>query len=271
MSTTVDLVTPLRRPGLSATLRSEWIKLASLRSSWLTLAVTAIVMVVIGAVAAAASASGEAVGAPGSDGSDPLSTVLTGANFAMLILGVLGCLTGAREYSSRMITTTFVATPRRWRVVAAKALVLTAVVVPVAAIGTFGAYAAGTAVLEGAGEPTVALSDSGALGSLLGMVLWLTCVSLLGLALGFLLRSTASSIGSLLGVVLILPPIAGALLPDSTDAVLQVLPSNAAAAFTTITATGDIDISGAVGVVIVLAWTVGLLAVALRRVVTQDA
>ena len=67
---------------------------------------------------------------------------------------------------------------------------------------------------------------------------YLASVSLIGLGLGILLRSVAASIATLVGVVLILPPIAAAVLPDSWNAVLQYLPTNAAAAFTAVTAHG---------------------------------
>jgi hypothetical protein len=71
--------------------------------------------------------------------------------------------------------------------------------------------------LSAGDSTTVALTDDGVLSSVLGMAGYLTAVALMGLGLGTLLRSVASSIGVLLGGVMVLPTIAGALLPASLD------------------------------------------------------
>lgn len=205
-------------------LRSEWIKLRTLRSTWVGLASVLLVMVAFGAIAAGVSTGsvtpGDGGGPPRTQ--SPLDTVLLGANFGVLLLGVIGCLAGAREYASRMITATMAAVPRRGAVVTAKAVVLGLLVLPVAAGGTLVAYATGTAILSSGGAATVALGDDGVLRAVVGTAVWLTAIALLGLALGLLLRSTAGSIGTLIGGVLILPGIAGALLPESWQTVLKL-------------------------------------------------
>jgi ABC-2 type transport system permease protein len=265
--------TTARRQSFGSVLVSEWVKLRSLRSTWITLGAVLAVLVGLGAVAAAVSTG--SVESPQGGGpmpvtDDPLQTVMTGANFGVLLLGVFGCLAGAREYGSRMIASTVAAVPRRWRVVAAKAVVSTALVLPVALIGVFAAFFAGMAVLGDAGAPTVALSDDGVLRSVIGMAGYLTSVSLIGLGLGILLRSVAASIATLVGVVLILPPIAAAVLPDSWNAVLQYLPTNAAAAFTAVTATGDSTLGVGAGMAVLAAWAVAAVGAAVVSIVRRD-
>ncbi|UFN42605.1 hypothetical protein [Nocardioides okcheonensis] len=260
-----------RVPGPGAALRSQWLSFATLRTNWYVLGAAAVVMVLVGTVAAAAVGSdAPAPGGPSFASGDPLQTVLTGANFSVLLVGVLGCLVGAREHGSRMVVTTFVATPHRGRVLLARAVVLAGVVVPTSLVATVGAFLAGNAVLDARGEPSLTLSSDGVLGQLLGMTGWLTAVALLGMGLGLLTRTIASSVGALMAVVLIAPPIVGALLPDSADEVLQVLPSNAAAAITTVQASGDITIDGATGSAILVAWVVVVLGLAARSVVRRD-
>ena len=156
----------------------------------------------------------------------------------MLLVGVLGALAGAREYGSRMISVTIAAVPRRWQVVVSKAVVLTGVVLPTALIGVLAAFGVGMGILSAGDGATVALTDDGVLRSVLGMAGYLTAIALIGLGLGILLRSAASSIGVLIAGVMVLPTLAGALLPASLDSVLQFLPSSAAAAFTTVTGAG---------------------------------
>ena len=58
-----------------------------------------------------------------------------------------------------------------------------------------------------------------------GTVVYLAGVGLIGLAVGILLRSVAGAVATVVGVVLLLPPIAGAMLPASWARVLELLPS----------------------------------------------
>lgn len=153
-----------------------------------------------------------------------MGTVLTGANIGVLVVGVLGCVFGAREYGSRMIASTVAAVPRRWQVVVSKALVLTGVLVVTTVVGVVGAFTIGMAVLRSGGSPTAALGDPGVLREVLGMAGYLTAVGLLGMGLGVLLRSVAGSIGVLVAGLLVLPRLAGALLPAGWDPALKYLP-----------------------------------------------
>ena len=163
-------------------------------------------------------------GGGGFGSGDPLSTVLTGADFAVLLVGVLGALTGASEYGSRMILATIAAVPRRWQIVVSKVIVLTVVVLPTALIGVLAAFGVGMGILSAGDGATVALTDDGVLRSVLGMAGYLTAIALIGLGLGILLRSAAGSIGVLIGGVIVLPTLAAALLPASLDSVLKFLP-----------------------------------------------
>lgn len=67
-----------------------------LRSTWIGLG--AVILVLVGLAAIAAVMAPKPGG--GFDGDHPLSTVLTGGDFAVLIAGILGALAGAREYGS---------------------------------------------------------------------------------------------------------------------------------------------------------------------------
>jgi ABC-2 type transport system permease protein len=260
----------VRRITPTRVIRSEWIKLRSLRATWVGLAAFVLVLVGLGAIAAAVATG--TVSTPDGDGpggSDPLSIVLTGAQFGVLLIGVLGCLAGAREYGSRMITATVAAAPRRWPVVLAKAVSLTVVVFPTALLGSFAAFGIGTSILSAGDQATVSLSDDGVLSSVVGMAGYLTAIALLGLALGVLLRSAASSIGVLIGGVLILPVIAGALLPSSWDGLLQYLPSEAAAAFTVGGSGGEV-LGSMTGALVLTAWVVGGLIAAVVSITRRD-
>ena len=260
-----------QRQTLGRAIHSEWIKIRTLRSTWIGLGTVLLILVGIGAIGALLSTGA----LPDDDGDGfgddgPLATVLTGADFAVLMVGVLGALAGAREYSSRMITATVAAVPRRWQVVVSKAVALTAVVLPTALLGVLATFGIGMAILSSGDGATVALTDSGVLRELLGMAGYITSIALIGLGLGVLLRSVAGSIGALVAGVLILPAIAGGLLPASWDSILQYLPSSAAAAFTTVLAAGDSVLSSGAGALVLAAWVAISLGAAAWAITRRD-
>jgi hypothetical protein len=94
----------------------EWIKLRSLRSTWLTLALT---------IAAAAGVDA-AVGANTNDVSDHpdlTNNVLGGIAPGLLLIGVLGVLCMTSEYTSGMIQASLAAAPNRRLLLSANAAI----------------------------------------------------------------------------------------------------------------------------------------------------
>ena len=259
-----------QRQTLGRAIHSEWIKIRTLRSTWIGLGTVLLILIGIGAIGALLSTGALPDDGDGFGDDGPLATVLTGADFAVLMVGVLGALAGAREYSSRMITATVAAAPRRWQVVVSKAVALTAVVLPTALLGVLATFGIGMAILSSGDGATVALTDSGVLRELFGMAGYITSIALIGLGLGVLLRSVAGSIAALVAGVLLLPALAGGLLPDSWDSILQYLPSSAAAAFTTVLAAGDSVLSSGAGVLVLAAWVAISLGAAAWAITRRD-
>jgi ketosteroid isomerase-like protein len=91
---------PGGRYGLAQAARMEWIKLRSLRSTWLTLAVTAAGTVAIGL--------GVGLNSRNASG-DVTNNALAGVVSGLLLAGALGVLTMTSEYSSGTIRVTLVA------------------------------------------------------------------------------------------------------------------------------------------------------------------
>ncbi|SLJ98613.1 ABC transporter permease [Arthrobacter sp. P2b] len=263
--------TTARRQGLGRAIASEWIKIRTLRSTWIGMALVVLVLVGFGGLAAATSTGSVAGPSDGGGGTDPLSVVLSGANFAVLVISVLGCLAGAREYSSRMIAATVAAVPRRWQVVVSKSIVFGAVTAVTAVTGVLGAFWLGMAILAGGDAATVALTDDDTLRELAGMAGYITAIGTFGLGLGILLRSIAGSIGAVVAGVMILPPLAGALLPASWDEILQYLPSSAGAAFTTVQGAGREVLSPGAGAAVLITWVIAALGGAIISISHRDA
>lgn len=188
---------PDRGPRLGRLVRSEWTKLRSLRSTWWTLALAALIgigfAVAVAASVGAGDLSADALGA------DDVALVLGATGVAALVLGVLGALQMSSEYASGTISVSLTAVPKRRPLLAAKAAVLVAVVAPLSLAVSAGALLIGDAIIDGG------LNFSWP--AVLGNTAYLTAVAVLGLSLATLTRSTAMAIAVLVSVVFVLPPL----------------------------------------------------------------
>jgi ABC-type transport system involved in multi-copper enzyme maturation permease subunit len=246
--------------------RGEWTKFWSVRSTKFTLLAAGVVTVVFGMIFSAVAESGEAAG-PATLLTDPLDLALAGMALGEMIVGVLGVLIVAGEYSTGLIRTTFAAVGRRTKVLWAKSAVLATSVFAMAAVAVTAAVVLGQAVYAG-DLPTVPVAD--ALDVILGAVVYLTGIGLIGLALGFLLRSTAAGIAVLVGGVFIGPNLLN-LLPESiTDVFMKYLPSEAGSAMMTQVTDPEL-LSRGTGYVVFIAWVIGLLGLAGYLVRKRDA
>jgi ABC-2 type transport system permease protein len=187
-------------------LRSEWIKLRSVRS---TVWSYAIIVVVSFGIALLLSATITF------DGATPPAEMQTGIvlqastfgiYFGQLIVGVLGVLTISGEYSTGMIRSTLTAVPKRLPALAAKALVLFVTTFVVGLISVFGSLLIATPLLAGNGVEAD-FGDGTLIGSLLLAALYLALVAVFALGLGTILRSSAGGIAASLGTILLLPTI----------------------------------------------------------------
>jgi ABC-type transport system involved in multi-copper enzyme maturation permease subunit len=249
--------------------RAEWIKFVSVRSNLVALVAAGAALVFFGTLFSSLAGSGEALPPNAAAGTDSLSMSFGGMNLSQLVLGVLGAVFVAGEYATGMIRTMFAAVADRLPVVRAKAIVLAAASWVTMTIASFVVFFTGQAVYAGDGA-TFGLGDDGVLRAVLGGGVYGAGIVLMGLALGFLLRSTAASIGTLVGTLMILPGLTN-LLPDSVnDTIGKFLPSNAGQAFLSV-AQSDTLLSPASGFAVFAAWTIGLLGLAAVVVRRRDA
>lgn len=248
-------------------IQSEWIKFWSVRSTSVTLIAAGLATVAFGMIFSAVAESGSEARGPAAFLTNPVDVALGGVGLTEMIVGVLGVMVVAGEYSTGLIRTSFAAAGRRGRVIRAKVAVLAASVWSVMAIAVTGAVVAGQSVYAGS-MPTVPVTD--VLDVIFGTTVYLTGIALIGIALGFMLRSTAASIGTLIGAVFIGPNLLN-LLPDSiTDVFMKYLPSEAGSAIMTQVSDPDLLSRGAAYAVFG-AWVIGLLAVAGALVQRRDA
>ncbi|MFB7739623.1 ABC transporter permease [Streptomyces sp. NPDC056112] len=251
-------------------LASEWAKLWSLRSTWITLGLGLLFLVAFGVIAASRYKSGIDSGRPmdrfGS--ATAVSLSLFGTNFAQLALGVLGVLVAAGEYSTGMIRSTLAAVPRRLPVLWSKAAVYGVVALVIATAGSFVAFLVGNQIVSGS-PAAMSLGQAGVVRSLLGAGLYLGLVGVLGTALGALLRSVAGGISVLVAALMLVPGLIS-LLPSSWQGDIDpYLPSHAGESIFALTHDST-TLSPVAGLVVFLGWTALALAGAAYRLVRSD-
>lgn len=173
-------------------LRSEWLKLVSVRTTWGLLGA----MLVIEGLAAGLVAG---LGDVDDLRKGEVATFVIGTNLAIVFMFTLGALLSTNEFRHGTANTTFVVTPRRERVIAAKLAVGLAV-------GTAGAllYIAvnaglGLSILS---SREIAIDADEAVDAYVGMGVGLVLACLFGVALGALLRNQILTI--VVGMVLFL-------------------------------------------------------------------
>ena len=164
---------------------SELLKLRTIRVPYVLVAVTALAS---GLVAAALTGAGELDG----DHDDRALALAQGAGFWSLLATVLGVLVVTNEYRHGTIMTTFLAEPRRVRVLVAKLGVaaLAGATVAVAALVVLAAVALPWLALRGESLPL----DGQALEAIARLVVAFALASALGAAVGAVIQSQVGTI-----------------------------------------------------------------------------
>ncbi len=140
------------RAGLRGAIASEFTKIRSVRSTYWTLAALLVVSVGIGAAITAGMAANFSHNPANKAAFDATQTSLAAFfEIGQLIIAVIAALAITSEYSTGMIRTSLTAQPRRGTVYAAKAIVLTSVVLVVSLITSFIAFFVGQAILSSSG------------------------------------------------------------------------------------------------------------------------
>ena len=207
-----------RRPAARGALAAAWIKLRSVRSTYLILAAAAVAAVAVGYLVTHSDVTRWAtMTAQAKAAFDPVSDSFSGLGQAQLAFGTLGVLVISSEYATGLIRTTFTAVPRRRAVLAAKATIAGAVSLAAGEAIAFATFFTGQQALS-AQHLQVTLAHPGALRGVLAAGFYLAVMAWAGLGLGAVIRHTAGAITAMTGVVFLLPTIIGALpAPWNTD------------------------------------------------------
>jgi ABC-2 type transport system permease protein len=202
-----------QRPGLTAirdALRAEWVKQRTLSSAAWLLAGLIAATVAISAAAIAATRCPAGLTCP----VDTTKLSLTGVEFGEAVVAILAVLPVCNEYSTGMIRVTLAAMPRRAVVVAAKAAIVSGMVLAAGTVAVLACVLAGRLLLPGhgfspaRGFPALSLADGPTLRAAAGSVLYLGLIALLSVGVAAIVRDSAVTIGAVLGLLYLFPVIA---------------------------------------------------------------
>jgi len=256
------------RAGLAGTLASEWTKIRSVRSTYWTLLALVVVGVGLGALISWATdnhITHLGHGAPlGFDATRRSQTAFT--ELGSLVLMVLGAMVITAEYSTGMIRTSLTTMPRRGSVFTAKLIVFTAVALVVSIITSFIAFFVGQALMHGTGRAAT-ISGPNVMRAVIGCALYVVVIGILSYAFGLIIRHTAGTISTMVGILFILPLITEVLPTDWINDITRWLPTTAADAIlsTTVTQPNEFSAWGQLAVTAGYAVVVLIIGVTLFR------
>jgi len=188
-------------------LRSEWIKLITLRSTLWCYLILIVLTIGLGLLLSLVRnpTLGGAISAE-VQRATAVQAITAGTSLGQLIVAVLGALVITGEYGTGMIRSTLTAVPKRTPALVAKALVFGVTTFVVALVSV-----AATALITAPLFPNVGVHvnilDSRILLPLLGNAGYLALLGMLSLAIGAIIRSSAGGIAAALGLVLVVPTV----------------------------------------------------------------
>lgn len=180
-------------------LRSEWIKLTTLRSTWWSIGITAVITIGVALLIA------QSMGGPGAE---PIQAVVSPVQFTMLLAGVLGAISVTGEYSTGMIRSTLSANPVRGVILAAKMIVVGVFLFIASLVISLTAALAVTPIFASTDMPFAWDAPADSLLPILAAAVSMAVFALIGVSFGFILRSGAGAIAATVGLLFVLPIVA---------------------------------------------------------------
>lgn len=256
--------TPPGRYGLRQVIRSEVVKIRTLRSTLWTLLITVAGMIIVTII------STNSVLHKSPDwyqGFDPTNQSLAGLLIGVLTMGVFGVMVVTGEYSSGTLRTSLSATPRRPLFLVGKAIVAGAGMLVAAEALAFTCFAVGQAILSGGGAPSAHLGQPGVARAVIMSGVFLALFGMLGIGLGIIVRNTAGAISAYVGVTFLLP----LLIHQVAGNPARYTPIQLLANSVSETVVNPGQVSPTVGLLLMIAYAAAVLVVGAVMFVSRDA
>jgi ABC-2 family transporter protein len=247
------------------TLRAEWTKFRSVRSTGWTLIVAVGLTVLLTYLITNGSSTDARAAGQGEE--DIVVLSLAGIFIGQIAIVALGTLAMTSEYATGLIRATFAAVPRRSRVVMTKAVVVGVAALVAGSVACVASFLVARPVLHGNGYvapayPPLSLTDGTVLRAVGGGAAFLTLLALMSLGVGAIVRRTAGAISVALGLVLV-PSILTGVLPVEVGKWVTRLTPSAGLAIIETAPPDDAAIGPWAGLGVAAAYAVGTLLVAM--------
>ncbi|MGW7707071.1 ABC transporter permease subunit [Streptomyces sp. NPDC054771] len=200
----------------TAVLRSEWIKMRSLRSVAGSLIAVLIVTLAVTLLAFSTVGQSEAAQA----GADPVFNAFYALNFGQIAAISFGATALSAEYLNGALRISLAAVPCRSLLYAVKITVVGAPALAVGLVSSFSTFFLGQTFM---GKYAIDLGEPGALRAAFGGGIYLMLMALLAAGLTVVLRSAVAVLSLLIPFVLIVSFVVG----DASSGVAQFLPDRA--------------------------------------------
>ncbi|MEY9855521.1 ABC-2 type transport system permease protein [Catenulispora sp. GAS73] len=232
--TSLGTTPPATRATFPVLVHAEWIKLRTIRSTTVTVAVAVVLSLGVGLMDVL-SVTGHWATMSAADRAafDPVGDPLSGFQFGELALGALGVLAVTNEYATGMIRTTLTAAPRRARGYLAKALTLGGFALVLSQVLAFATFLLGQVVLRRQ-HLNISLGDPHVLRAVACAGLYMAVVAMAGFGLGALLRHTAAALSAMFALIFLTYPVARTF-EGSSYLLDHLTPINAATRLATLT------------------------------------
>lgn len=255
-----------RTRSLAWTLKAEFAKTFTLRSTWYSMSFAILGAGGLAALNASDAASNwHTMSATDRAAFDPTRSVLFNILVCAFIFGSLGTRSVTTEYSTGMIRVSIAAMHDRTRVLFAKASVVATLALIVSLISNVVAVLVGQRIFQREGIP-LSLHDTDVARAIILSAMAISALAIVGLAFGTLLRRAAAS-DVAFALFLIGAQLLFALLPDGAQ---KYVPIYLLFATTAVKPAGDVLASGpAIGILALCAAT--LLAIAAQVINRRDA
>jgi ABC-2 type transport system permease protein len=247
-------------PGFADLLASEWTKIRALRTTWI------IVFLALALSVGIAGLSAVVIGMAADDmetSFDPLLHVNLGLILGVIPLKVLGAIVVTSEYGSGMIRATCIVTPRRIKLLIAKALVTGGAGIVLTTLMVIGMYVTSQLVRSSFDLATASISDGETQRFLVTYAAGGVVYILVPFALGFLLRGTAVVV-TISVTTWFLPSMIGAAMPLwIQENIFRFLPDTALDSLSGSIATeSPVYLSVGLAAFTISAWLIGGLVIA---------
>jgi len=168
-------------------IRSEWIKLHTVRVTWVLASIAgAFPLVVVVLVTALSSQPEQRIG------SDLVGLITGTMVLTALLLGVVSALSLTSEYSHGTIRATFAAAPQRRNVLLAKAGVAIVATMSYASVVMLGCYGVGRLIFSS--RDAQLRFDNQDTAAMIGLIVLCAMLSMLGYGLGLIIRNSAATV-----------------------------------------------------------------------------